>query len=250
MKAESISVYCFMKKSTLLFVSTFVILFSIYLVVVVSLQPEMKNDLLDFYSSLFPKEPKTEVVEKPTKTEERFDPKELRPFSGRLKKDTYEEHLSAAERKGLNLIQNEYDLFHRVFEKTLVKADSGKGYRVDSLAFSFPYLTPESKEVLDELGKAYEALAGEGNFFTITSATRTEEQQKSLKRRNRNATDGESSHSYGVSFDISFIRFNGIREWNQKEQNNLEKVLNHFQQTGKIYVIKERRQSCYHITVR
>jgi hypothetical protein len=30
----------------------------------------------------------------------------------------------------------------------------------------------------------------------------------------------------------------------------MEMVLNHFQQTGKIYVIKERRQSCYHVTVR
>lgn len=239
-----------MKKSTLLFVSLFIILFSFYLYAVVSLQPELKNELLEFYSAIFDKEPKTEGVEKSTKTEEGFNLKELLTYSGRLKKDTYEEHLSAAELKGLNLIQNEYDLFHRVFEKTLVKADSGKGYRVDSLAYSFPYITPESKEVLEELGKAYEALAGPGYYFTITSATRTEEQQKSLKRRNRNATDGESSHSYGVSFDISYIRFNGVREWNQQEQKNLETVLNHFQQTGKIYVIKERRQSCYHVTVR
>lgn len=239
-----------MKKSTLLFVSTFLVLFPLYLFAVVSLQPELKTELLEFYSGLFPKDVKSETNALPVRAEEVFDPKKLLSYSGRLKKDTYEEHLNAAELKGLNLIQNEYDLFQRVFEKTLIKADSGKGYRVDSLAYSFPYITPVSKEVLEELGKAYEALSGAGNYFTITSATRTEEQQKSLKRRNRNATDGESSHSYGVSFDISFIRFNGVREWNQKEQNNLEKVLNHFQQTGKIFVIKERRQSCYHVTVR
>lgn len=239
-----------MKKSTLLFVTTFLVLFPLYLYAVVSLQPELKTELLEFYSGLFPKKPKKEVDALPVSTEEVFDPTKLLAFSGRLKKDTYVEHLNAAELKGLSLIQNEFDLFQRVFEKTLVVADSGKGYRIDSLVYSFPYITPESKEVLEELGKAYEALSGTGNYFTVTSASRTEEQQKSLKRRNRNATDGESSHSFGVSFDISFIRFNGIREWNQKEQNNLEKVLNHFQQTGKIFVIKERRQSCYHVTVR
>lgn len=241
-----------MKKSTLLFVSTFAICFSIYLVAVVSFQPDLKYILLDIYSDFFKKEPIIEAVSEPaeTKSENPFDPAELVSYSGRLKKDTYEEHLSAAELKGLKLIQNEYELFQRVFERSLVEANKGKGYRVDSLTHSFPYITPESKKVLEELGLAYEALAGEGNFFTVSSATRTEEQQKALKRRNRNATDGNSSHSYGISFDISYIRFNGIREWDDKAQRNLEKVLNHFQQTGKIYVIKERRQSCYHVTVR
>ncbi|MBC6369113.1 DUF5715 family protein [Algoriphagus sp. AK58] len=242
-----------MKKSTLLFISTFCVLFSVYLVAVVSLQPDLKYILLDIYSDFFRKEVKSEVIPPQTnqaEIENSFDPTELVSYSGRLKKDTYEEHLSAAELKGLKLIQNEYELFQRVFERTLVEASSGKGYRVDSLTHSFPYITPESKKVLEELGLAYEALAGAGNFFTVSSATRTEEQQKALKRRNRNATDGNSSHSYGVSFDISYIRFNGIREWDAKAQKNLETVLNHFQQTGKIYVIKERRQSCYHVTVR
>jgi hypothetical protein len=239
-----------MKKSTLLFVSTFLILFSVYLFAVVYLQPELKNELMEIYSSLFHKESKTQVEETPVEVEEGFDPKELVSFSGRLKKDTYEEHLTAAGLKGLNLIQNEYELFQRVYAQTLVEANSGKGYRVDSLAYSFPYITPESKKVLEDLGKAYEAISGEGNFFTVSSVTRTEEQQKALKRRNRNATDGNSSHSFGVSFDISYIRFNGVRDWDAKAQKNLETVLNHFQQTGKIYVIKERRQSCYHVTVR
>ena len=242
-----------MKKSTLLFVSTFCVLFCIYLVVVVSLQPDLKYILMDVYTEFFQKEIQNEgIAQEPVSVEidRSFDPTALVSYSGRLKKDTYEEHLSAAELKGLKLIQNDYELYLRVSEKSLVEAYSGKGYKVDSLTHSYPYFTPETKTVLEELGRAYESLAGEGNFFTVSSATRTEEQQKALKRRNRNATDGNSSHSFGVSFDISYIRFNGIRDWDVKAQKNLETVLNHFQQTGKIYVIKERRQSCYHVTVR
>lgn len=57
----------------------------------------------------------------------------------------------------------------------------------------------------------YEILAGDEGFFTISSATRTLNQQVNLKKRNRNATAGNSSHSFGVSYDISYIQFNGIR---------------------------------------
>jgi hypothetical protein len=241
-----------MKKSTLFFISTFTILFSIYLSIVITLQPELKYVFLDYYYSFVQKEEPIETVATPTELEfeKEFEPTALRPFSGRLKKDTYEEHLSAAELKGLKLIPDDYNLYLRVSEKSLIQADQGKGYKVDSLTHSVPFFTPETKSVLEELGKAYESIAGDGNFFTVSSATRTEEQQKALKRRNRNATDGNSSHSFGVSFDISYIRFNGVRGWDAQAQKNLETVLNHFQQTGKIYVIKERKQSCYHVTVR
>lgn len=239
-----------MKSSTLLFLSTFLIFFTLGLVALFHFQPELKSEFQRLYSSFFSLEKGENKSVQPVLVEEEFDPSELVSFSGRLKKDTYEEHLTAAELKGLRLIQDEYQLFQKIHDSTLVDVSLGKGYRVDSLTHSFPFLTPDSKAVLEELGKAYEALAGEGNFFTVSSATRTESQQKALKRRNRNATDGNSSHSYGISFDISYIRFNGVRGWDGKAQKNLETILNHFQQTGKIYVIKERRQSCYHVTVR
>lgn len=239
-----------MKKSTLLFISSFTIVFSIYLFAVITFQPELKKEI-SLYFERFLEAKKSKLVEvsesAPVKVEKTEN---LIPFSGRLKKDTYEEHLGVAGKQGLELIRNDYHLFQKVFESGLVKIEKGKGYQVDTLTHSFPYLTPTSKEILEEIGLAYEGLAGKDQFFTISSATRTEEQQNALKRRNRNATDGESSHSFGVSVDISYIRFNGIRNWDGNAQKNLETVLNHFQQTGKIYVIKERKQSCYHITFR
>jgi hypothetical protein len=239
-----------MKKSTLLFVSTFFVLLAIGLNSLFKFQPELKVELMDLYQNLSEGNTSSKIPVPIAPLEENFDPGELVSFSGRLKKDTYEDHLTVANLKGLNLIQDEYELYQKLNDSLLVEVHLGRGYRMDTLKYSFPYLTSDSKKVLEELGMAYEALAGKGNFFTVSSATRTESQQKALKRRNRNATDGNSSHSYGISFDISYIRFNGIRKWDGKAQRHLETVLNHYQQTGKIYVIKERRQSCYHVTVR
>lgn len=240
-----------MNKTTLIFIFSFFTLFSIGTLAMVSFRPDIKTRLIETYSSLLEDRKPSEINESPAFTvPEEFDLSKLSAFKGKLRKDTYEDHLIAAEQSGIGIIQDEEQLYNLLCGRFLVQAGSGPGYNVDPLTHSYPYMTQDSKKVLEELGNAYQALAGAGNYFTITSATRTEEQQKNLKRRNRNAADGNSSHSYGVSFDISYIRFNGIREWNQKAQKNLETVLNHFQQTGKIYVIKERKQSCYHVTVR
>lgn len=240
-----------MNKTTTIFIFSFFAFFSLGTLAMVSYHPDLTERFKETYSTLvaYPKPIETAVLSEPI-APAAFDISQLTPYKGRLKKDSYEDHLIAAEKAGVGTIQDESQLFNLVCGSFLIEASAGKGYKVDQLTHSFPYITLESKKVLEELGAAFQALAGEGNFFTITSATRTEEQQKNLKRRNRNATDGNSSHSFGVSFDISYIRFNGIREWNQQAQKDLETVLNHFQQTGKIYVIKERKQSCYHVTVR
>lgn len=217
----------------------------------VNYQPALKKQLKETYNSLLenPKDTDSTLLAEPVHKEIEA-PIELPDFKGRLKKDSYDDHLIAAELSGIGLIQDEKQLFQLISNQVLVEASYGAGYKVDSLTHSVPYITQNSKKVLEDLGRTYEALAGEGNYFTVSSATRTIDQQKNLKKRNRNATAGPSSHSYGVSFDISFIRFNGIRNYDQKAQKNLEAVLKHFQKANKIYVIKERRQACYHITVR
>ncbi|GAB2500685.1 MAG: hypothetical protein EP311_02505 [Cytophagales bacterium] len=175
---------------------------------------------------------------------------ELPKLKGKVAKDAYEDHLTAAENNGVGIIETKERLDELIESEQLVELNRGKGYNVEPLTHSHPYVTPQSKKIVEEMGLMYEILAGDGSFFSISSATRTMNQQVNLKKRNRNATAGNSSHSFGVSFDISYIRFNGKRAWDQKAQRNLEKVLNHFQEAGKIYVIKERKQSCYHVTVR
>lgn len=219
----------------------------------VTYRPDLKKQLTETYASLLEITSETEspdVSEALYVPEEIFVIPELKPLRGRLQKDAYDDHLLAAETNGVGLITDEDLLLDYVEKEALVEASSGVGYLVDKLTHSHPYLTPESKKVLEELGKTFQAQAGGESFFTVSSATRTMDQQKKLYRRNRNATTGNSSHSYGVSFDISYIRFNGKKAFNYKTQRQLETVLDYFQKMNKIYVIKERKQNCFHITVR
>lgn len=240
-----------MKQTSPYFLSSFFTLLSLVALAMAFSGEALTQELKESYTNLF-EQPTEEVtiVEMDSLPEESSPAPILSLIKGKLGKDAYDDHLLAAENSGIDLITSERQLFLHVYDRTLVKVDGGAGYQLEKLTHSHPYLTKSSKEVLDELGRAYESIAGEGNYFTVSSVTRTMDQQKNLKKRNRNATSGNSSHSYGVSFDISYIRFNGVKNFDQKAQKNLEKVLNHFQKTGQIYVIKERKQSCYHITVR
>lgn len=89
-----------------------------------------------------------------------------------------------------------------------------------------------------------------GSTLTYTSLTRTLEDQCRLRKVNRNASSGLSSHNYGNAFDVSYVRFNDRLERNERLEKILEKVLKEFENAGKIYFIKEKMQSCYHVTVR
>lgn len=240
-----------MNKTTAVIVFAFITLFSLGTLAMVSYQPDLTKRLKETYGTLMEDpEPKDSMALPVPPREEPLTDIKLPDFSGRLTKDSYDDHLNAAELKGIGLILDEKQLFNLVKNSVLVEASEGIGYKVDSLTHSYPYITLHSKKVLEELGRTFQAMSDEERYFTVTSTTRTMEQQNRLKRRNRNATKGESSHSYGVSFDISYIRFNGEKNYDRKAQKDLEAVLKHFQKENKIFVIKERRQACYHVTVR
>ncbi len=222
----------------------------------VSYQPDLKKQLSATYESLLEFAGSGEDdgenldLDPLTNPEEIFIVPDLEKYKSRLRKNSYSYHLNAAEKNGSRLVLDEEQLFHLVEEGDLVEITSGIGYEVEKLTHSHPYLTPEAKKVLDEIGQTYQALAGPGSFITITSGTRTIQQQKKLGRRNRNATKGTSSHSYGLSVDISYIRYDGEKSWDWRKRKKLEKVLSYFQKQNKIYVIKERKQNCFHITFR
>lgn len=240
-----------MKKLPLILLAVFFVLFSLGALASEEYFPALKKQLLATYSAL------TSTPEQP-KPSEQFEPiivdvptpdLSITVPTREITKE-YDNHLVAGESNGFGLIESEDHFAQLIREFKLVLVSEGKGYQVDKLTHSYPYITPRSKAVLGELGQAFLTLSKAESFFTITSVTRTPEQQQSLRKRNRNATSGISSHSYGVSFDISYIRFNGKKGGNRSAQKDLETVLNEFQEANKIFFIKERKQSCYHVTVR
>ena len=213
--------------------------------------PELKKQLKDTFSTLTQSPESRTQLEKIEPIEvETPAPRVIPPVPDELVTKEYDKHLFAAEHNGIGLVKSE-DHFKKLIEdEELVLIDKGPGYEVMRLTHSHPYITPYSKAILEELGAAFQALTNEESYFTLTSVTRTPEQQKSLRRRNKNATNGVSSHSYGVSFDISYIRMNGKKRFSRPLQNKIEKILKEYEEADKIFFIKERKQSCYHVTVR
>jgi hypothetical protein len=240
-----------MNKLPLILIAFFLVLSSLAALASEEYLPTLKKQLKETYSSLTTKPNPKKVREESAPIIVATPSPELSiSLPDREIITEYDNHLIAGENNGIGLIESSEHFQKLINQEKLVRVTKGKGYLVDKLTHSHPYITPRSKVILEEIALAFQARAGKEDFFTITSVTRTPEQQKSLRKRNRNATSGISSHSYGISFDISYIRFNGEKGGNRSAQKDLEAVLNEFQADNKLFFIKERRQSCYHVTVR
>ena len=162
----------------------------------------------------------------------------------------YKPHIDASKSFGIKLLKDSKTIQKYISNGKLHKVKkSGKGYRVQKLDYSRAYLVSKAKTTLEKIGAKF-SKESKGHTFTVSSMTRTLEDQCRLRRVNSNASLGISSHNYGNSFDISYVRFNNVLKYNPKMEIALEKVLKYYANAGRIYYIKERQQSCYHITVR
>jgi hypothetical protein len=167
-----------------------------------------------------------------------------------LSKDKIFKHRVAARSIGTRRLDTKTQLDSAIAKGYLVPVERSRGFEIAEMTHSYPYLTPRAKKILEQIGLSFYVHSGDQSSFTVTSLTRTEETQKQLRRRNGNATSDESTHCRGVSFDISYIRYNGVKDWNYERTKKLEGVLAALQEKGDIYVLKERNQSCFHVTVR
>ncbi len=162
----------------------------------------------------------------------------------------YDYHLEAARATGIPPIKNQAHVTSLVSKKKLVHIFTGRGYTIAKLTHSRPYLSPRSYKALKEIGASFYTRSRK-KIFTVTSVTRTLYDQKRLARVNSNAVTSKlSSHNYGCSFDISYIRFNRRRAPNARLEKALQDILTQMQRQGKIYFIKEYREKCFHVTVR
>ncbi|WP_300671753.1 DUF5715 family protein [Soonwooa sp.] len=162
----------------------------------------------------------------------------------------YQPHLDASKKFNIKLLKDSKDITKYNNKGKLPKIKlNGTGYKVQKLDYSHPYLVSKAKTTLEKIGSKF-SKDNKGSKITITSVTRSLEDQCRLRKVNKNASLGISSHNYGNSFDISYVRFNGKLEQNSKLDAALLKVLKHFEGLGRIYYIKEKQQSCYHVTVR
>lgn len=143
-----------------------------------------------------------------------------------------------------------------VLTNRLVEVKDCKYYHLKTLKHSHPYLIPEAVNMLDEIAYRFQEKLKEkklGNYcFFLTSLLRTVETQAKLSHRNTNAVD-HSAHYYGTTIDISYKHFynldNDSIEPSWEVIQELTKTLVEMRQQCKLLAVRERKQSCFHITV-
>ena len=174
---------------------------------------------------------------------------EIAPEKTVEKKVTYKDHIFEAESFAIPLIQTNSDLDSLIIENKLIEVPTeGKNYVIQKLTHSRAYLNPAANDMLNIIADSF--YQETNKQLSISSLTRTHENQRRLTRVNSNATKGHSAHSFGAAFDISYSRYGNTPGRSAANEKVLEAILNQLVEEGKIYYIKERRQPCFHVTVR
>lgn len=174
---------------------------------------------------------------------------------GRLFCDINDTQMQDAQRLGTGVTSD--SMFHAGISR-LVPIRSNDLYAVDYMSYSKPALVPEAVVLLQYIGERFDEIVRErrsSNHYRpiVTSAFRTANDVARLRRVNGNASDN-SCHCFGTTFDITYSRFmndNGL--WDEAEGwmvESLARALYELRYEGLCHVRYERRQSCFHITVR
>ncbi|NDW17363.1 hypothetical protein D0T53_00345 [Dysgonomonas sp. 216] len=202
----------------------------------------------------------TKHEEKPSTASQKENVKTTR-FSGNYNKtfnDLHDLHTDAAKKNGIIPMALRSDTIKR--GEKLVRIPSELPlYKTDNLTHSVPYLVPKAADLFIEICSDFRDSLISKNIplhkLILTSVTRTDEDIKKLTKRNYNASDN-SAHCYGTTFDISWKRFEKINPYNESRISNeqlklvLGQVLHNLRERNKCYIKHEKKQACFHITVR
>jgi hypothetical protein len=122
-----------------------------------------------------------------------------------------------------------------------------------------PYLVPKATSLLSDIALNFRdsLISKKMPLYKpiVTSILRTNDDVKGLSRRNGNASDN-SVHRYGTTFDIAWTRFDKVNLSDVRTLDDgrlkavLGQVLHDLRERDRCYIKHERKQSCFHITVR
>lgn len=174
--------------------------------------------------------------------------------------DTNALQLTAAQKWGVTPVANRADAEAR--KRELVYIGASPYYDVARLYSSIPYLVPRAAVLLNDIGRAFfDSLYVKGvplHKIVVTSVLRSQEDVVKLRRHNGNATEN-SCHLYGTTFDISYTHYKTVEDpegpHRREVQNDtllwvLSEVMRDMRKQQRCYVKYERKQACFHATVR
>lgn len=196
-----------------------------------------------------------------------------------------DDHLSRARRLGVPRPSTNEELLALRQEGRLVELErESRFWVVRELEHSFPYVTPDTRKLLEEIGARFQArlaqLGAPPFRLEISSVMRTPDVQTALRRGNVNAAQGASAHEYGTTVDVSYATFAAPLEpvvpvdvpgapWLRPHLEAFARtaadrvaarralelkailgaVLRELQAEGKVLVTLERLQPVYHLTL-
>lgn len=195
------------------------------------------------------------------KNKETTAPKTYTKFTGNYNKafgDLADLHLSAAIKNGVGplVVRGDTALYEDELKRIPQELEV---YRIDELKHSIPFLVPKASALLSDISVNFRDSLMRKKMpiykLIITSVTRTDEDVKKLSRRNSNASEN-SAHRYGTTIDIAWTRFDKVDTTDTRVLDDgrlkavLGQVLHDLRERDRCYVKHERKQACFHITVR
>ena len=189
-------------------------------------------------------------------------PGEYKPLTGKVRtyerafNDMQDKQKVAAEMNGLPPFESRSDVEDKYtrlrMTGKLVKISTNSKYIVRELTSSSPYVVPKVERLLDDIATRFQAKTQSKARFAVTSVLRTKEDVAKLRKTNVNASTN-SCHCNATTIDISYVRFElddeNLRD-NYQLRLALAQTLHELRKEGRCYVKIERKQYCYHITVR
>jgi hypothetical protein len=172
--------------------------------------------------------------------------------------DRIVDYSSEAKARGSSPSSSDKELKSKISEGDLVKMKSNSLYIVERMRFSHPVVTPDSKILLEEIGRRFREKTSRSGLirarFYITSMTRETDNLKMLRRYNSN-TSRNSPHLYGNAIDISYKRFSARKMFLTNcdikfMKEALAEVISQLRDEGRCWATYERNQSCFHVVSR
>jgi hypothetical protein len=96
--------------------------------------------------------------------------------------DRIPDYSAQAKLTGIEVCADANDIGKRISSRELFRVKGGRRYLIEDMSFSYPYLTKDSKKLLDEISRRFKAKVDKdglkGSKFIITSMTRTSNSSK------------------------------------------------------------------------
>ncbi len=168
------------------------------------------------------------------------------------------EYLAESYQKGIKIIlKHPKQITPLVNSGVLIPIKNSETYLIDTLWYSYPFLTPSAKKLLHTIGKQFQYKVKntdlENTRIIVSSLLRTTSSIKRLRRKNRNAVR-YSAHLHGTTFDITYESFDQSKLISRAELESLKEILANvlfeLKSKNKCWVTFERAQNCFHIVSR